>query len=304
MPAAAFEDQLPRHPLRVETPEGIELALAPAGVVARFYAFAVDSASASRSSASPPTMLGVLGGFGFGIALVLFFSLEWLYPVVFELSPGPRTPGKRALDLRVVMDTGLPITPAASLTRNLLRAADFLPMAYAFGLLSMLMRHDFKRLGDLAAGTLVVHDAQPGAAGRRRRRRRRARRRARCRRAAQAAIVAWAGRVTRLTEARADELAEIAAPVAVPRAMRRPARRRAGRRRPVADRPPMTPLQFEAGRARPRELDGLRGGAHATAPAATSARRAAAADRARFAELYRAACEHLALPSRARIRSA
>ena len=55
------------------------------------------------------------------------------------------------------MDTGLPVTPAASLTRNLLRAADFLPSFYAFAALSMLWRHDFKRLGDLAAGTLVVH---------------------------------------------------------------------------------------------------------------------------------------------------
>jgi hypothetical protein len=123
------------------------------------------------------------------------------------------------LGLTVVLDSGLPITPAASLTRNLLRAADFLPSFYAFGLLSMLFRHDFKRLGDLAAGTLVVHAPRtellrgtpPPAPARAPALPLTAR--------AQAAIVAWAGRVTRLTEARADELAEIAVPVVVPRAM-------------------------------------------------------------------------------------
>ena len=117
------------------------------------------------------------------------------------------------------MDTGLPVTPAASLTRNLLRAADFLPSFYAFGALAILWRHDFKRLGDLAAGTLVVHVERAGP-------RARAPPPAPARApavalpaAAQAAIAAAAGRVPRLTEARADELAEIAVPVVAPRAM-------------------------------------------------------------------------------------
>jgi hypothetical protein len=154
-----------------------------------------------------------------GLAMLLFFLLEWLYPVAFELSAGAATPGKRMVGLKVVMDTGLPITPAASLTRNLLRAADFMPSLYAFGALSVLFRHDFKRLGDIAAGTLVVHApetlAQRGAPPPAPARAPAVALTAR----AQAAIVAWAGRVGRLTEARADELAEIAVPVVVPRAM-------------------------------------------------------------------------------------
>jgi uncharacterized RDD family membrane protein YckC len=84
--------------------------------------------------------------------------------VLFELSPWAATPGKRALGLKVVMDDGLPVTPAASLIRNLLRAADFLPFLYAAGLISMLVRADFKRLGDLAAGHVVVHVADPSHA--------------------------------------------------------------------------------------------------------------------------------------------
>ena len=217
-PPSAAESRLDTR-YAAETPEGIALWLRPAGVVPRFYAYLIDAAIRFFFFSISFLFLALLGTFGEGLALVLLFLLEWLYPVAFELSAGAATPGKRMLGLTVVLDSGLPITPAASLTRNLLRAADFLPSFYAFGLLSMLFRHDFKRLGDLAAGTLVVHmpraeflrGTPPPAPARAPAVPLTAR--------AQAAIVAWAGRVTRLTEARADELAEIAVPVVVPRAM-------------------------------------------------------------------------------------
>ena len=79
---------------------------------------------------------------------------------MFELTPWGASPGKRAMGLKVVMDSGLPVTLAASLTRNLLRAADFLPFGYGFAIVSVLVRADGKRLGDLAAATLVVHVAR------------------------------------------------------------------------------------------------------------------------------------------------
>ncbi|MCR5884348.1 RDD family protein [Rhizobacter sp. J219] len=111
--------------------------------------------------------------------------------------------------LQVVMDSGLPVTPAAAITRNLLRAADFFPFLYASGLLTMLLRRDFKRLGDLAAGTLVVyadtvalHGQLPEAGATAPARPLAARE--------QAAVVAWAGRANRLTPARLDELAQLA----------------------------------------------------------------------------------------------
>ncbi|HEY2558944.1 MAG TPA: RDD family protein [Caldimonas sp.] len=202
-----------------ETPEGIALWLRPAGLVPRFYAYFVDLLIRLVVFAVGSVLLARFGSFGGGLAMLLLFLLEWLYPVMFELAPGAATPGKRMVGLAVVMDTGLPVTPAASLIRNLLRAADFLPSLYAFGALAMLWRHDFKRLGDLAAGTLVVHLAQPRPP-------RSVPPPAPARApavpltaSAQAAIVAWAGRVARLTEARADELAEIAVPVVAPRAM-------------------------------------------------------------------------------------
>lgn len=211
------EDALLETRSRVETPEGIELALSPAGVVSRSYAFSIDFGIRGVVFVAVAMLLSRLEGFGTGLTLAAFFVLEWLYPVAFELSGWQATPGKRALGLRVVMDSGLPVTAAASLTRNLLRAADFMPLAYAAGMLTMLFRHDFKRLGDIAAGTLVVHVALPPAAqalaeapprppaGRLSVR-------------AQSALIAWAARVPRLTEARADELAAIAAPRVVPRA--------------------------------------------------------------------------------------
>ena len=68
------------------------------------------------------------------------------------------------------MDNGLPITPAASFTRNLLRVADFLPFCYGFAIVSMLLRADCKRLGDIAAATLVVHQPRTAAQDRARQR--------------------------------------------------------------------------------------------------------------------------------------
>ena len=218
MPAPSAASRLDTR-YAAETPEGIALLLRPAGLVPRLYAYSVDVLIRFVFFSVAFLFLTLLGRLGLGLGMVLFFLLEWLYPVVFELGRSGATPGKRMLGLAVVMDSGLPVTPAASLTRNLLRAADSLPSLYAFGVLSMLFRRDFKRLGDLAAGTLVVHAPQfeprpaapPAAPARAPAVVLSAR--------AQAAIVAWAARVTRLTEARADELAEIAVPVVVPRAM-------------------------------------------------------------------------------------
>jgi hypothetical protein len=93
--------------------------------------------------------------------LVLMFALEWFYPIAFELGRSGATPGKQALGIKVVMDNGLPVTPAASFARNLLRVADFLPFGYAVAVVCMLLRKDCKRLGDLAAATLVVHEPHP-----------------------------------------------------------------------------------------------------------------------------------------------
>ncbi|ANH67692.1 RDD family protein [Mitsuaria sp. 7] len=197
-----------------ETPEGIVLSLRPAGLVSRTMAFLLDLFIRLILDLVLVMSLGAfggLGGLGFGLMLIGMFLIEWLYPIAFELGRSGATPGKQAVGLRVVMDTGLPVTPAASVTRNLLRVADFLPLAYAFGIVTMLLNRDCKRLGDLAAGTLVVyaqpvvlHDAPPDAPPL-----------APARplsQGEQAAIRSWAGRAKRLTPERFEELAKLAAP--------------------------------------------------------------------------------------------
>jgi uncharacterized RDD family membrane protein YckC len=147
--------------LWAETPEGILLELRPAGLAVRSAAFLVDFLIRMVLFIALVDSLVQVPGLGPAVLFVLLFALEWLYPVSFELSRWGATPGKRLFGLKVIMENGLPVTPAASLTRNLLRVADFLPFLYGFGLLCMLLRPDFKRLGDLAAATLVVHRPPP-----------------------------------------------------------------------------------------------------------------------------------------------
>jgi uncharacterized RDD family membrane protein YckC len=193
----------------VETPEGIALALRPAGVVPRALAYLIDGLIRAGLVWAIFIVAVFLGGVGLALFLISFFALEWFYPVAFELTRRGATPGKRALGLRVVMDSGLPVTPAASLLRNLLRVADFMPGGYAAGVTAMLLRPDFKRLGDMAAGTLVVYAdsarlsgelpaAEPLPPARPLTARE------------QLAVITWAGRAQRLTLERFDELARLA----------------------------------------------------------------------------------------------
>ena len=92
------------------------------------------------------------------------FLLVWGYFALFEAFWHGQTPGKRAMKLRVIKDAGRQITLFEALARNLLRLADYLPNLYLAGVVTMLCNKQNKRLGDLAAGTIVVHergDAQP-----------------------------------------------------------------------------------------------------------------------------------------------
>jgi uncharacterized RDD family membrane protein YckC len=97
-----------------------------------------------------------LGEIVFALSIVAVFAIQWGYFVAFELAWEGQTPGKRALGLRVVDDTGgrAPFTKLA--IRNLLRIVDFLPILYGAGVLVMLSTGRGQRIGDLAAGTLVV----------------------------------------------------------------------------------------------------------------------------------------------------
>jgi uncharacterized RDD family membrane protein YckC len=142
---------------RVATPEGIELTLRLAGPVPRALAWAVDLAIRLIALWGLALFFSSFGWFGMGVMFLAAFFLEWLFPAWCEARWNGATPGKRLLGLMVLNDDGSPVRWAAALTRNLLRAVDFLPMLYATGLAAILVNRDFKRLGDLAAGTVVVY---------------------------------------------------------------------------------------------------------------------------------------------------
>jgi uncharacterized RDD family membrane protein YckC len=197
---------------QIGTPEGIDLALPVAGPAVRALAWLIDLAVRGGFLLIFSMVAALLGQFGFGLVAIVYFALEWLFPAWCEVKLDGATPGKKALGLRVLHDDGTPVRWPAAMTRNLLRAVDFLPFFYAFGLVSMLINRDFKRLGDLAAHTIVVYreekpellelPAAPPLApplvlslGEQR------------------AVLDFASRSSGLTPERAEELAELAAPL-------------------------------------------------------------------------------------------
>ena len=154
--------------LSIETPEQIDISFQKAGIGSRFYAALIDTLLlaliffigfyVNRNFISGlgdvlGKWLGALGG-------ILVFALFWGYYMVFEVTMNGQSLGKRALGLRVIKDGGYPIGFADSAIRNLVRVVDFLPFFYGAGLMAMLINSNWKRLGDLAAGTLVVKTAR------------------------------------------------------------------------------------------------------------------------------------------------
>lgn len=145
-----------------ETPEGVDLQLHLAGPMVRAQAWLYDLVIRAVAYAAVTGLLSYLGRFGMGMASILIFLVEWLYPFFFELTRGGATPGKKAMGLYAVQDNGAPLEWRSALLRNLLRAVDFVPLFYGLGLASMVVNGRFQRLGDLAAGTLVVYRTGPG----------------------------------------------------------------------------------------------------------------------------------------------
>ena len=196
----------------ITTPEGIELNLRLAGPVPRACAWAIDLAIRAVIMIALFMGLTPWGGVGFGAFLIAVFLLEWFYPALCEVYLDGATPGKKSMGLRVVNDDGTPVQMAAAMIRNLLRTADFLPVLYGVGLVSMLVNREFKRLGDLVAQTVVIYRDESRTAGS-------------IPAAGPAppatpltvqearAILDCAERVPELTAERVDELAELAAPL-------------------------------------------------------------------------------------------
>jgi len=142
---------------QVETPEGIRIGLHAAGALTRARAWMADALIRIAILMFGSSVLAALGATGRAMFILLIFATTWIYPVLFETLWNGQTPGKKMFDLRVVNANGTPVTWLASITRNLLRVADMLPFFYAVGLVTCWFDPYGRRLGDLAANTLVVH---------------------------------------------------------------------------------------------------------------------------------------------------
>jgi uncharacterized RDD family membrane protein YckC len=148
----------------IATPEGVTLELVLAGLGSRFVARLLDTViqviiilalAIGAGLTHPP-------GVVLAIVAVCVFLTIFAYDIPFELLNDGRTLGKMTAGIRVVGTNGDPVSFLASAIRNILRIADFLPILYAVGVVSMVVTHRDQRLGDLAAGTLVVRDKFPG----------------------------------------------------------------------------------------------------------------------------------------------
>jgi len=156
-----YEDRV-----RIATPEGVDVELTLAGIGSRFIAAFLDLLIQGSVLLAAAFGLGVLGndnagGFGVAAYSIVFFLVFFGYDVLFEVRSRGRTPGKRWTGLRVVLTGGRPITFVPSCVRNVMRVIDILPPIYGIGMLSIFVTPRNQRLGDLAAGTLVVRE-RPG----------------------------------------------------------------------------------------------------------------------------------------------
>jgi uncharacterized RDD family membrane protein YckC len=153
---------------RIQTPENIEFQYRLAGPFCRFPAFVTDVVVRSLIIAAVWFLFVLAGsllfgrsGFGASMDLIIFllmvfqFFLQWFYGALFEAYWNGQTPGKWLWGLRVISVDGRPINISQAIVRNLLRTADLFPTGIV-GMISMTVTQRFQRLGDLAAGTMVV----------------------------------------------------------------------------------------------------------------------------------------------------
>jgi uncharacterized RDD family membrane protein YckC len=156
--------------LAIETPEQVTLELPVAGIGSRFAALAIDTViqivlyvvSGVVLALGIPSVFSRAPAWlrtsGPALAILALYTLYWGYFSIFEIWWDGRTPGKRLASIRVIKSNGRPIRFYEALARNILRAIDFLPAMYAVGVVAMALDRKSRRLGDLVAGTIVVHD--------------------------------------------------------------------------------------------------------------------------------------------------
>lgn len=155
--------------LTIETPEQTSLDFAVAGIGSRFLAVAYDvilqslvalivGIAGSLIVRAITSIIPKAGMWGVAILVLFYFFLYFGYYAVFEIIWNGQTPGKRKAGIRVIKDSGRPLTPAESIGRNLMRIVDWLPLLYGVGLACAFFTKGNKRLGDLVVGSIVVRE--------------------------------------------------------------------------------------------------------------------------------------------------
>jgi uncharacterized RDD family membrane protein YckC len=152
--------------LTIDTPEQVHLEFVLAGIGSRFMAILLDSILQVLLMVAVFLIVWGISANPFesarvwvqAVAVFALFLIFWGYFVLFEIFWKGQTPGKRWAAIRVIKNSGRPISPFESMSRNLLRVVDWFPGFYGVGVVTMLLNKQNRRLGDFVAGTLVVHE--------------------------------------------------------------------------------------------------------------------------------------------------
>ena len=163
--------------LNIDTPEQVALEFSLATVGSRFLAIAIDTLLQAASAAVLFLGVGIgalaasftLDGVApwlMAIVVLGLFTIYYAYFAVFEAVWNGQTPGKRVIGLRVIHASGRPVSAFEAILRNIVRVADQLPGIYAVGIVCVFLTERSQRLGDLAAGTVVVHERLAAASAR------------------------------------------------------------------------------------------------------------------------------------------
>jgi uncharacterized RDD family membrane protein YckC len=161
--------------LNIDTPENVTFGYEIAGIGSRFLAALIDTAlitflqviiaimaylilNQSGSSLASVDAVSSLSGWAVALIGLIALFFYWGYYIFFEMLWNGKSPGKSAVKLRVIRVDGTPITISESLVRNLVRVVDFLPAYYGVGAIAVFVNPQTRRLGDLAAGTVVIRE--------------------------------------------------------------------------------------------------------------------------------------------------
>lgn len=150
--------------IEIHTPERVSFSVSLCGPFPRLWAALLDGFLLVLFLGMMQLALLVITGASqssFGVFLTVMFVMEWGYKMFFEILMKGQTPGKRSLGLRVMSADGGPLRPGQAIIRNLVRAFEGVaPFGYLPALISMSLTSRFQRLGDLAAGTIVVWEPE------------------------------------------------------------------------------------------------------------------------------------------------